>query len=91
MLVVVVLIIVMCIKKNRPVVPQSFLIQTDKPVPVKNGKNKIALVGPPPTPPIGTMISNVETNLFDLELPEKPRGNTLPPLYSSTVVTNLSN
>lgn len=89
-LVVVILIIVVCIKKNKPVTPQPFLVQNEKSMQMKNGKNNPVLSGPPPTPPIGTMMTNAETNLFDLELPEKARGNLLPPLYSSKVVNNPS-
>jgi len=77
-----------CLKKSNKssTWPQPFLIHERKTEPRKTQFTHSKLALPVPiTPPLNTVMP--ETNLFDLELPdkEKGRGNLLPPLYSTTV------
>jgi hypothetical protein len=86
--IVVVLIVVVCLKKNNTssILPQPFLVHDRKTEPRKTQltHSKVALPVPI-TPPLNTVMS--ETNLFDLDLPDKEtgRGNRLPPLHSTTL------
>ncbi|XP_076117863.1 uncharacterized protein LOC143085417 isoform X2 [Mytilus galloprovincialis] len=95
-IIVAVLIVVMVMKKNKAATyPRPFLVDDGKPIQpdsrntkFKNGQKKMAFPAPPPTPPLHTIMPQTETNLFDLELPEKGRANRLPPLYSSIATSN---
>ncbi|CAG2224037.1 unnamed protein product [Mytilus edulis] len=94
-IIVAVLIVVMVMKKNKAATyPRPFLVDDGKPIQpdsrntkFKNGQ-KMAFTAPPPTPPLHTIMPQTETNLFDLDLPEKGRANRLPPLYSSINTSN---
>ncbi|VDI66821.1 Hypothetical predicted protein [Mytilus galloprovincialis] len=95
-IIVAVLIVVMVMKKNKAATyPRPFLVDDGKPIQpdsrntkFKNGQKKMAFPAPPPTPPLHTIMPQTETNLFDLDLPEKGRANRLPPLYSSINTSN---
>lgn len=85
--IVVVLVVVVCLKKSNKssTWPQQFLVQRKtEPSKTQFTHSKLALPVPI-TPPLNTVMP--ETNIFDLELPdkEKGRGNLLPPLHSTTV------
>lgn len=85
--IVVVLVVVVCLKKSNKssTWPQPFLVQRKtEPSKTQFTHSKLALPVPI-TPPLNTVMP--ETNIFDLELPdkEKGRGNLLPPLHSTTV------
>lgn len=86
--IVVILIVVVCLKKKNKssTWPQPFLIHDRKMEPRQTQFTHSKLALPVPiTPPLNTVIP--ETNLFDLDLPDKEtgRGNRLPPLHSTTL------